>query len=245
MLRFAALVTVLVGCASNDQIPPSSLEYDDLALSVGSTIAMPQGGELGAVGDVVTLAHGALPPGFTASADGTVTGSHAGLGYSYRVVCKDAQGASAPCDGTSDAIDADVSWTGSLDLPDTGMDFQRTGPWVLSGMPQGIATANGTATLDYDSRVANPDRGEVSTYHLAYAATYDDVAYDTVAMTVLGGDIHYAIAVDRAVTGVNAGENHYDVAATIELAGDGTATIDLDHAHQYKLTLATATVVRI
>jgi len=247
MLRAAAFATLLIGCASNDQIAPSSLEYDDLALSVGSTIAMPSGGgELGAFGDVVALSHGKLPAGFQASADGTITGTHTGLGYSYRVVCRSAQGTAGACDGTTDGVEAQVAWTGALQLPDTGMSFVRTGPWALSGLTQGVAMANGTATLSYESRIANPDRGDVSTYHLDYDATYDGVAFDTVALKALGGDIHYTIAVTRTTVGKSASaERHYDVTATVTLNGDGTATMDLDGAHQYKLELASATVVRI
>ena len=247
MLRTAALVTLLFGCASNDQIAPSSLEYDDLALSVGSTVAMPHGGgELGAFGDVVALSHGELPPGFVASADGTVTGRHTGLGYSYRVVCRNAQGVAGACDGATDGVEAQVAWTGALDLPDTGMSFDRTGPWAVSGLTQGVATANGTATLAYDSRIANPDRGDISTYHLDYAATYVDVAYDTTLLKALGGEIHYTIAVARREVGKTSDvQSHYDIEATITLDGNGTATMDLDGAHQYRLDLATATVVRI
>ena len=254
MLRTAALATLLVGCASNDQIAPTSLEYDDLALSVASTVAMPRGGgELGAFSDVVALAHGQLPAGFTVAEDGSVRGTHIGLGYSYHVVCRSAQGApsasesrTGACGSTTDSVDAQVAWTGALELPNTGMEFDRTGLWALSGLTQGIATASGTATLAYDSRIANPDRGTVSTYHLAYDATYDGVAYDTVQLVALGGDIHYMIAVDRHETdGHSDSTRHYDVDATITLNGDGTATVDLDGAHQYKLTLATSTVVRI
>ena len=247
MLRAAALATLLIGCASNDQIAPTSREYDDLAMSVGSTLAMPSGGgELGAFGDVVALSRGKLPSGFVANADGTVAGKHTGLGYSYRLVCRSAQGTAGACDGTTDGVEAQVTWTGALQLPDTGMSFDRTGPWAVSGLTQGVATANGTATLSYDSRIANPDRGDVSTYHLDYDATYTDVVFDTQTLVAIGGDIHYTIAVTRRTVGKATDvERRYDVVATIALNGDGTATMDLDGAHQYKVELASATVVRL
>ena len=246
MLRFASLGLLLIGCASNDQIPPSDLEYDDLALSVGSTVAMPSGGgELGAFGDVVAIAHGVVPKGFALGTDGTISGKHTGLGYSYKLLCRNAQGTVGACDGTTVAADAQVSWTGALQLPDTGMQFDRSGPWAVSGLTQGVATANGTATLAYDSRVANPDRGTVSTYHLSYAATYDNVAYDTAALKALGGDITYALDVIRTETRqAQVVQSEYVVDATIALLGDGTATMGLDGTHQYTLDLATGIVVR-
>ena len=244
MLRLASLGLLLLGCATADPTAPSSLEYNDLALAVGSTVATPSGGgELGAFGDVVALAHGRLPTGFTASADGTITGTHAGLGYRYALVCRDVQGATGACDGATDAVAAQVSWTGGLDLPDTGMQLDRTGMWALSGLTRGVATASGTATLAYASRIANRDRGTESTYRLAYAATYTDVAYDTVALHAMAGDLHYALVVTRTATGSAPSDHAVD--ASLALLGDGTATIDLDGAQRYTLDLATGAVVRI
>jgi hypothetical protein len=227
MTKLALLASLVVsGCASNDQIAPSQAEYDDLALSIGSTVAMPNGGgELGALGDVVAIAHGGLPTGFAKGTDGVITGTHTGLDYSYQVACDGAQCA------------AQVAWNGSLDLPTTGMTFDRSGPWTFT-LGDG-ATANGTATLTYESTIVNTDRGYTNTYALTYDGTYENVS-------ATSGDIHYAISVERHQSATNDEEvTHYDVDADLAVNGDGTATMTLDGGHAYALTLATASVVRL
>lgn len=225
MTRLAVLLSLVVGCASNDQIGPSQSEYDDLALSIGSTVAMPNGGgELGALGDVVAIAHGdALPAGFKRGDDGVISGTHTGLDYSYTVACDGAQCA------------ADVAWNGELQLPTTGMSFDRTGPWTFT-LGSG---ANGTAKLNYESTITNNDRGYTNTYALTYDGTYENVTATT-------GNIHYALGVERHQTATNTEEvTHYDVDADLALNGDGTATMTLDGGRVYQLTLATASVVRL
>lgn len=226
MTKLALLASLVVsGCASNDQIPPAQAEYDDLALSIGSTVAMPNGGgELGALGDVVAIAHGGLPAGFTKDDQGVISGTHTGLAYSYTVACDGAQCA------------AEVLWNGSLDLPTTGMSFDRSGPWTLS---LGADSATGTAKLEYTSKIVNSDRGFTNTYALSYDGTYTNVSATT-------GDIHYAIGVERNQDATNIKEvTHYDIDADMALNGDGTATLTLDGEHLYQVTLATASVVRL
>jgi len=227
MTKLALLASLITGCASNDQIAPSQGEYDDLALSIGSTVAMPNGGgELGALGDVVAIAHGALPAGFVKGDDGVISGTHTGIDYSYRVTCDGAQ------------CDAEVAWNGSLQLPTTGMSFDRSGPWQLTLGSDG-ATANGSAKLTYESTITNIDRGYTNTYALTYDGTYDGVSPTT-------GALHYAIGVERHQTATNTKEvTHYDVDADLAMNGDGTATMTLDGAHVYEVTLATASVVRL
>src|ERR1700729_4366209 len=68
-------------------------EYDDVAQSVGSSTATGGGGgDAGAMADVVVIARGDMPLGFTVNGSGSVTGSHLGLSYSYMLTCDDAQG---------------------------------------------------------------------------------------------------------------------------------------------------------
>src|SRR5882762_10009584 len=60
----------LVACTSTSSSTVSNDEYDDVAQNVGTATASPSGGDMHAMSDVVLVAGGTLPLGFSQSTEG-------------------------------------------------------------------------------------------------------------------------------------------------------------------------------
>lgn len=236
--------TAATGCASNDGIEVSHEEYDDLAMSLASTAHTGGGGgELGAMADVMTLASGGQVEGFTIADDGMIRGQHQGLHYEYELACWDAAGGRlATCDPSTERADVRVAWSGMLDTPLLAMAIERHGAWSLSDLRTGTTLLFGDGHMAYESSIANPDRGETTTYTLASDPTYDSIAITNAPM---GGTMHYAVDVAH----MHATENrvdtrHFLIEANIEVR-PGHVAIDLDSTHFYDVDLSTGVVVRV
>lgn len=241
MRHLVALFAVLGACASNDRIPTSDREYDDLAVALAATIRSSTGhGELVALGDVVTLASGAALPGFSLDGSGH-HGERAGLDYRYAIACRDDAG---PLDACANATfaDADARFGGALSLPYLELAIEREGQWSLA-LADGRTTMHGDGRMTSTTTIASPDRA-TSTYELRYAATYEGLEVERGALSPRTGSVHYAIAARHSrVTPNRTTSRELAADATLTFDGSAHARLVLDETREYAIELATGAVV--
>ncbi|HEY1547723.1 MAG TPA: hypothetical protein VGG28_07885 [Kofleriaceae bacterium] len=229
-LSLIGLGTALTACSGNSATPA---EYDDVAQSVGASTAS-QSGDVGAMVDLVAIAHGTMPLGFTDSGNGVITGTVLGLDYSYMITCKNASGTVlAACDSTTDSANVSFSWDGMITLPAITATITREGNWSVSGLTTTTATFNGNGTFVDDAMIAN------TSYHFDTSATYSDVAIDTGDEIANNGEIQLSIDGSKQAA---SGSTSFSVDADITIHADATATIILDGQHDYTLNLTTGVV---
>jgi hypothetical protein len=217
-------------------------EYDDLARSVGSSTAS-GGGDAGAMADVVVIASGDLPFGFTVDLDGHVTGDIGGLSYDFSLTCRDLTDLILPeCDATTDRADVELAWSGQLDLPNFSSSVTREGSWSVIDLQSDVATFNGDGSFAYHATITAPETQSTVDYALDYAAAYDDVLIETDSLVAVGGTIHYDIAAEKQVDVETT--RSFSVSADVTIHADGTATLLLDGTYEYTLDLATGAVAR-
>ncbi|MBA3819415.1 MAG: hypothetical protein H0X17_11025 [Deltaproteobacteria bacterium] len=243
----STVVALIAGCASNNNIDVSDEEYDDVAMSLASTLQPAGGGgELGAMVDVGAIARGGMPAGFAPDGEGSLQGSHLGLAYRYALECRDANNRPVrPCDVRTANADARVMWSGLLDLPNLVMVVERDGSWVVNDITDAALRLDGEGDMTYETRIENPDRGITTTYELAYHASHRNIVLGRNERHPRGGVVLYELEAQRTRSGANA-EDTRDFAVTAELrfAAGGRATIELDGTRTYDLDLVTGSVVR-
>lgn len=237
-----AVVTAVsgLGCSSGNSTPTSS-QYDDVAQTTGAIVIQANGGgELGTMAESASLAVGVTPIGATVNASGVCGSSHAGLDYSLTVTCSDVHGAAlAHCGPTTDAAQANVTWDGTLSLPNLSAQVNRSGSWTLTGLQSSTATFNGNGTLHFDAQFQSMFRNAMATANLDYAATYSAITYDTTLHHATGGSAHYTIDGSHAASSTDGTSNgSFAVDAVVTFKADGSATITLDGTHTYQLTTA-------
>jgi hypothetical protein len=236
---------VFAGACSDDDGGSGDItreEYDDLARSVGSSTAS-GGGDAGAMADVVVIAGGDLPFGFTIDVDGHVSGDVGGLSYDFSLTCRDLTDLILPaCDATTDRADVELAWSGQLDLPNFSSSVTREGSWSVIGLQTDVATFNGDGSFAYDATITAPETQSTFDYALDYAASYEDVLIETDSLAAVGGTIHYDIAAEKLVDSETT--RSFSVSADVTIHADGTATLVLDGSYEYTLDLATGAVAR-
>jgi len=261
LVLLGSALTGFAACAASDEGPNpgpnepnppaqqlSAEEYDEVAQSVGGVVVTTGGGgEVGAIADSVSIAHGVVPLGFTVSASGDIEGQHGGLSYRYQLTCADAAGQTQPaCDDATDRADVTIAWSGTLELPRFRLDTERNGSWTLTGLTGDTAALAGDS--DFHVAVeAEPLAGpQLRTYDLDYTASYDAIRIDNADGDIVAGSAHFAIAAERTESG-NGHDSHlaFDVDAVVTFDGDDTATLVLDGQYTYELDLATGRAQRL
>ncbi len=229
-LSLLGLGTALTACSGNNATPA---EYDDVAQSVGASTAS-QSGDVGAMVDLVAIAHGTMPAGFTNAGGGVITGTVLGLDYSYMITCKNASGTVlAACDSTTDSANVSFTWDGMITLPAISATITREGNWSVSGLTTSTATFNGNGTFVDDAMISN------TSYHFDTSATYSDVAINTGDNVANNGEIQLSIDGSKQAPG---GSTSFSVNADVTIHADSTATIVLDGQHDYTVNLQTGVV---
>jgi hypothetical protein len=245
-LALASSLAFVVACTTdNKDSNITQDEYDDVAQSVGaSTATSGGGGDAGAMADVVLIAKGGMPLGFTVNGSGSIVGTHLGLDYSYMLTCKDAAGTTlVACGPTTDSADASLMWSGNLSLPNLSTSVTRDGSWSVSGLQGTTATFNGNGSFTYDAMISNPNVIVTTAYHFDYNASYDAVLVDTSSKLATGGSVQYEIDASKAVNGSTT--QSFSLTADVTFNADSTATIVLDGTHEYSLNVATGVVVSV
>ena len=250
MQRLALLlaVTATAACGGSTSSTPTIGQYDDTAQTLGPTTATGSGGgETGSMGDVVMLAAGKPVSGFTTAADGSYTGSHDGLGYTYTLTCSDRSGAAlGSCGRTTASADAKVGWAGTLLLPTLTTTVTRTGDWQLTGVDGPTAKLDGTSSLELATDVTSIFRQGDTKYDVVADARYANVEIDTTTLAITGGEIDYDVtSTMHSTAGQETDADHIEVDADITFAADGTAMLVLDGQHSYRIDETTGVVVKI
>ena len=196
--------------------------------------------------DVVSLSTGNTLAGFTAGAQGTVTGSILGLTYSFTLTCKDGSGTTlTTCTALTDNAEANVSWSGTLDLTNFSSSVTRTGDWKVTGLQTATATLTGTGSFTFGATVKSIFRPSTTTYALTADADYDNVQINTANRQIIGGNINYMVTSTAATTGGSADASaKFDIDAKVAFSSTGTATITLDGNHSYAVDESTGVVVK-
>lgn len=239
----AASLIALGACSSNnDGNGVTQAEYDDVAQQVGNSAAPSGGGgDVGAMIDLVVIAKGDLPLGFTAGANGTISGAHGGLTYSYTLTCKDAQGNTlTACNSSTDSAMASLMWSGTLALPGFSASLSRSGNWSIIGLQTAKAQFDGSGTFTATTSITNA-ANVTTAYHFDYSGDYHAVMIDTATQQADAGTITYQIDANKDVNGSDV--QSFSIAADITINSDGTASIVLDGSHDYTENLSTGVVV--
>lgn len=228
--------TTFAGCAGADT--PTEADYDDIAQALTAVVVTDnEGGEVGAMIDASSVAHGDGKLGLQLDATGKYTGNHLGLDYSYAATCSNAEGAAlTSCDKTSASADVAVSFSGELTLPRLSAAVVRDGSWQLSGLQSDQVTFAGDSEFTLDTQLDSLFRDATRAYRLNYVASYDGVVLDKAARRVVSGKVTYSIDSERMVTGTRGeSEAQFNIDGVLEFKADGTASLTLDGAHTYNV----------
>jgi hypothetical protein len=229
------------GTASSDI---TADEYDDVAQNVGTSTANQSGGDVTAMSDVVLVASGTLPLGFTLAADGSVSGTFLGITYDFSLTCSDAQGTALPeCGSATTLADAKLDWSGQLSLPNFTTTMDRHGEWSLSNLQDPSVKLAGTGTFSYDSSISNPNTTITAAYHFDYDAAYMSVIIAKASKLATAGEVQYDINASKTVAGQAV--RTFSLTADITFNANSTATLALDGLHHYTINLATSAVVKV
>ncbi len=235
-----ALLFGACGSPSSSDSTVTRTEYDDVAHSVGTSTAS-NGGDVKAMADVVVMAGGTLPLGYTAATGGEVSGSLLGIDYNFKLVCRTRDGATLPvCNTTADLADVSIAWGGTLALPNFTTTMDRDGQWSLANIQEPSVKLAGNGTFSYDSSITNPTTAITNAYHFDYDAAYMSVFIDKASRLATAGEIEYDIQVAQSVT--SEADRLFSVAADVHFHGDGTASLALDGTYDYTLDLTTGVV---
>lgn len=233
MMRHAGCALAMMACATSEPVGITGEEYDEVAVSLASTLRPAGGGgELGALLEMVAFARGESVEGFVQATDGSFHGNHVGLWYGYELTCRDDHNRAVPCSHRTDNADARGAWSGSLDLPFMAMSIERTGEWMLNDLAADVVRVDGFGTLTCASDIAHPDRGPTS-YRFTYEAEHRGVFFAR-------GDIwpRRGIALYRLVESTRA----IELGAEVQFIAGGHALITLDDKRRYKVDLAIGTI---
>jgi len=96
----------------------------------------------------------------------------------------------------------------------------------------------GTGTDSFSSHFSTGD------YVLTASDTLDHVLFQPTPDVPAGGSIDLTLHVDRTRSTANPANRTFDVVVHVEFTGGDTATISLDSAQNYTLTLSTGDVVK-
>jgi hypothetical protein len=248
MNRITLLPLVLSFAACSSSSTPTRAQYDDTAQAIASTTATGGGGgDVGSMGDSVTIAQGTMPSGFTVMGDGHFQGTHLGLDYSYSIVCKGVAGTVGACGPTTDAASVDVAWSGSLSTTYVDASVQRSGAWSITGLQSNTATFTGNGTFSFDATVRSVFRpGATATYAFDASAAYNAIRISTQQRQVIDGSASFDLSAHAQVSGTSHDSDAtFDIHAQITFHADHTADLVLDGSQHYSLDLTTGAVVRV
>lgn len=237
--------TSFAACSSSDT--PTEADYDDVAQALTAVVVTDNdGGEVGAMVDATSIAHGDGKLTLKVDASGKYTGNHLGLDYAYTATCSDAEGAAQDtCDKTSNKAEVTVDWSGDLKLPHLTAAVMRSGRWQLTGLQSELVTFTGESEFELDAQLQSLFRTASRSYRLTYRADYDAVVLDRAQHAVESGKVTYSIDAERTASGPRReSEAQFNIDGVLEFKGDGKASLTLDKSHTYNVNVVTGELAK-
>jgi len=221
----------LVACSSSGDAA-SPADYDDVAQSVATSAAAPNGGDMNAMMDVVLIGSGDLPLGMSIADDGHISGAWGGISYDFEITCRDGEGTIlSSCNSHTQIADVKLDWSGSLAVGSYTTSMDRHGDWSMMNLQDPSVKLAGNGTFSYDQ----PD------FHFDYQAAYMSVFIDKTTRLATAGEIQYDITAQKT----GASPKTFEIHADVTFNGNGTATAVLDDTYRYSINLTTGVVIKL
>ena len=221
--------------------PNARQDYDDTASIIASNLNV---AELAAMKASVDISYGRVPAGMAedtagglASGTGSVSGSLAGLAYSLAFECHDTVHNAIPCNGAEDHVRLVVKYTGAASAANMSMDgVNEKGVFYVRYVNVPKPMYGGTGTTSFTSTLMT------GVYTLSFTESSIHLQFDPTAPTLpsIGTD-DFTLTIHRTRDGVP--DRDFNVSAHLEVTGSDAATLTLDGAEIYNVTLSTGVAV--
>ena len=220
-------------------------DYNDVAASIAANLSV---GELPSMVDAVNMAYGRMPQGYTTTqkTDSAgvsyelLDGSRGGVTIEYKLYCRDTADATVPCNGAENHAHVKPIYTGSVTAASASIDsIQRSASWIVRDLGLPAARVGGTGTDNFASHLSTGD------YQIMAMDTLKNALFDpTTPTTPTAGTLDLTINVQRTRSGATPADRSFAVSAHIAFTGPDAATITLDGAQNYALTVSTGAVTK-
>ena len=221
--------------------PTMRQDYDDVASIVSSNLNV---AELAAMQASINISYGRLPTGMVedvagglASGTGSVSGTLAGLAYSFAFECHDVAHNAVPCNGAEDHVRLVVKYTGAASAATMSMDgVNEKGVFYVRYVNVPKPMYGGTGSTSFTSTLSS------GVYTISYTEASAHLQFDptTPALPAAGTD-DFTLTIHRTRDG--APDRDFNVSAHLEVSGPDAATLTLDGSEVYTVTLSTGVAV--
>ena len=221
--------------------PTMRQDYDDVASIVSSNLNV---AELAAMQASINISYGRLPTGMVedvagglASGTGSVSGTLAGLAYSFAFECHDVAHNAVPCNGAEDHVRLVVKYTGAASAATMSMDgVNEKGVFYVRYVNVPKPMYGGTGSTSFTSTLSS------GVYTISYTEASAHLQFDptTPALPAAGTD-DFTLTIHRTRDG--APDRDFNVSAHLEVSGPDAATLTLDGSEVYNVTLSTGVAV--
>lgn len=218
-------------------------DYDDVAATLGANV---HDAMMSAMTGSIDVAWGRVPAGMTeqvagdlAIGSGGVTGTLAdGLTYTMTYECHTPDHVVIPCNGAEDHVRLVVDWSGTATDGEMSMSgMTQEGVWYVRDITLNTPWVGGKGSETFNSTLAT------GTYAIMYSDASDHFFFDSQAPALPSqGTDAFTMTVNRTAR-AGVADRTFDVAADFTVTGADTATLTLDSAISFTVTLSTGAVV--
>lgn len=221
--------------------PTMRQDYDDVASIIASNLNV---AEIAAMKASIDISYGRVPAGMTedtagglASGTGSVSGSLAGLAYSFAFECHDTLHNAVACNGAEDHVRLVVKYTGAASAANMSMDgVTEKGVFYVRYVNVPKPMYGGTGSTSFTSTLTT------GVYTISYTEASAHLQFDPTAPALpIGGTDDFTLTIHRTRDGAT--DRDFNVTAHFEVTGEDAATLTLDGAEIYNVTMSTGTAV--
>ena len=220
-------------------------DYNDVAASIAANLSA---GDLPSMVDAVNMAYGRMPAGYTITQKtdslGTtfdlVAGARGGVTVQYKLYCRDGADAPTTCNGAENHAHVKPVYAGSITGSAMTIDsIQRAAAWIVKDVTLPAARLGGSGTDAFSSHLATGD------YQLMAMDTLKNALFDpTAPSTPTAGTLDLTINIQRTRTTATPPDRSFAVTAHVQFTGPDAATLTLDGAQNYMLTVSSGAVTQ-
>jgi hypothetical protein len=161
------------------------------------------------------------------------------LQVQYKLYCRNAADAIAPCNGLEDHAHVRPTYSGSLTGAAASMDgVQRTAAWIVRDFNMPTPRIGGEGTNAFASHLATGD------YQIMISDSLNHLKFAPTPAMPVSGQIDLTVNVSRNRPDASPADRTFSTAIVVLFTGADTATVTLDAMQSYTLTLSTGAVVR-